>query len=277
MRGFVAIAFLVSSLAGSGHASAIHGYGMSMTIPRGWHGTISHGLIRLRGQGLRLLIRESSPTRRRDPFFRRRSVPTLRASDFRSAEHHLGFTLSGRRFALLPFPARPSPAALQAANAALRSFTVKPGNYYGQPLPPAHFPARPGWFVGARGGKLLAEGGQTVTWAATVPYRDPPLQIPPSRTLNRLPSDGVIIVVSLSRDSAFRIRPVNSLRIRPRLIGDNFEGLPRGIGLYRAALRKTGYDLDLWLFFKTVHPSPRIIARAQAELDRLRLPTWPAG
>jgi len=204
-------------------------------------------------------------------------VPTLRASDFRSAEHHLGFTLSGRRFALLPFPARPSPAALGAVNAALRSFTVKPGNYYGQRLPPARFPARPGWSVGARGGKLLAEGGQTVTWAATVPYRAPPLQIPPSRTLNRLPSDGVIILVSLSRDSALRIRPVNSLRIRPRLIGNNFEGLPRGIGLYRAAVRKTGYDLDLWLFFKTLHPSPRVIARAQTELNRLRLPVWPAG
>ncbi|MBA3735265.1 MAG: hypothetical protein H0W90_08715 [Actinobacteria bacterium] len=250
---------------------------MSLTVPAGWHASITHGLVLLRGKGVKLWIRETSPTRRPDPFFRRRAVPTLHPSDFRSVEHHLGFTLSGRQFALLPFPARPSAATLDAVNAALGSFTVKPGNYYGQRLPPARLPAQPGWFVGARGGKLLAEGGQTETWAATVPYRDTPTQIPPIHTLNRLPRDGVIIWVSLSRDSALRIRPVNSLRIRARLIGNNFEGLPPNIGVYGASVRKTGYDLDLRVFFKTVHPSANLIARAQAELNRLRLPVWPPG
>jgi hypothetical protein len=70
---------------------------------------------------------------------------------------------------------------------------------------------------------------------------------------------------------------VNSLRIRPQLIDNSFEGLPSGIGLYRASVQKPGYGLDLWLFFKTVHPAPKVIARAQAELDRLWLPSWPAG
>jgi hypothetical protein len=275
---FLALALLLSSVACSARGTLIHGYGMSLKVPPGWHGSITHGLVRLRGDGLRLWIRESStPISPADPFFQRRTVPTLRASDFGS-EQHLGFRLSGRRFAvLLPSPSRPSAAALDLANAALRSFTVKPGNYYGQRLSPARFPARLGWFVGAQGGKLYAEGGQTETWAATVPYRDAPLQIPPQRTLARLPDGGVIIWVSLSRDSALRIGPVNSLRIRPRLIGSSFEGLPPGIGLYRASVRKTGYDLDLWLFFKIVHPAPKVIARAQAELDRLRLPSWPAG
>jgi hypothetical protein len=110
-----------------------------------------------------------------------------------------------------------------------------------------------------------------------VPYRDPPFQIPPHRTLARLPGDGIIICVFLGRDSAHLTESVNSLRIRPRLIGSSFEGLPPGIGLYRASARKTGYDLDLWLFFKTVHPAPNLVARAQAELDRLQLPAWPAG
>ena len=262
---------------GAGASHVIHGYGMSLTIPDGWNGAITHGLVRLHGVDLRIEIRESSPTKRLDPFFRRRVVPTLHASDFQSAEHHLGFTLAGRHFAVLPFPARPSRAAIDDANTALRSFTVKAGKYYGQPLPPARFPKRPGWFVGARAGELLAEGGQTETWAATVPYRDSPSQIPPHRTLNRLPRDGVIIWVSLSRDSALRQRPFNSLNIRRRMIESNFEGLPKGVGLYRASVRRAAYDVGLWVFFNTVNPSIDVVARAQAQVDLLRLPTWPRG
>jgi hypothetical protein len=256
----------------------VHGYGMSVTLPLEWHGRITHGLVRVRGEGLRFEIRESSPGARPDPFFRRRMVPALHSSDFHASEHHLGFTLSGRHFALLPFPTqRPAPSAIRAANGILRSFTVKRGRFYGQSLQPARFPVEPGWFVGARGGKLLAEGGQTETWAATARYRDPPLQIPPVRTLRSLAPDGVVVWVSLSRDSAVRLRPWNSFHIRRRLISNEFEGLPRGIGLYRATVLRPGYDIDLWVFFKSVRPSARAIAGAQAELDRLRLPAWPAG
>src|SRR6266487_3111600 len=111
-----ATVFLFAGLAGS-EPTVVLGYGMSLTVPAGWHGSVTHGLVRLRGEGVRLWIREISPTPRPDPFFRRRVVPTLHASDFRSVEHHLGFTLSGRRFALLPFPAQPSAATLDAVNA----------------------------------------------------------------------------------------------------------------------------------------------------------------
>jgi hypothetical protein len=273
----VAFTCLAFGFAVSTPAADVHGYGMSLEVPAGWHATISHGLVRLRGQGLRLMLRETTRGPRPDPFFRRTTVPKLRASDFRAGEHHLGFTLSERQFALLPSPGRASTKALAAVNEALRSFTAKPGNYYGQSLRPARFAKQRGWFAGARGGKLRAEGGQTETWAATVPYRDPPPQIPPHRTLARLPRDGIIIWLSLSRDSANRLRPLNSLTIRSRRITTSFEGLSGGIGLYRASVRKPGYDLDLWIFFKRVNPPANVIARAQAELDRLQLPTWPAG
>jgi hypothetical protein len=103
------------------------------------------------------------------------------------------------------------------------------------------------------------------------------LQIPPRHTLGRLGPNGTIIWVSLSRDSALRMRPVNSLHIRRNLISNNFEGLPRGIGLFRATVRRRAYGLDVWVFFKTAHPTPSTLARAQAELDRLRLPVWPNG
>jgi hypothetical protein len=278
MTRTIAIGVALAGIAAPAPAHVVHGYGMSITIPRGWHGGITHGLVRLRGAGLRVVIREFTPTTAADPFFRRRTVPTLGAGEFASGEHHLGFTLSGRDFALLPFPApRPAASAIRAVNRILRSFTARRGRFYGQPLRPARFGAASGWFAGARGGTLRAEGGQTESWAATVPYRDPPLQLPPTRTLARLRPGGAVIWVSLSRDSAFRTRPMNSLRIRRRLISNNFEGLPRGGGLFRATLHRSSYDVDVWVFFKTARPSPRAIARAQAELDLLRLPTWPRG
>lgn len=278
MTRLVALAFLYAGIAGSGVTNVLHGYGMSISVPAGWHARVTHGLVRVWGEGLRFEIRESTPTERSDPFFRRRQVPTLRSRDFHVTEHHLGFTLSGRQFALLPFSAqRPAPAAIRAANAILRSFTARRGHFYGQSLPPARFPAEPGWFVGARGGKLLAEGGQTETWAATARYRDPPLQLPPVRTLRRLAPGGIIIWVSLSRDSAVRLPLSNSFHIRRRLISNSFEGLPAGIGLYRATVRRPAYDIDVWVFFKSVRPGPGVIARARAELNRLRLPAWPAG
>jgi hypothetical protein len=274
----ILVSVALAGIAASAPAHVIHGYGMSIAIPQGWQGRITHGLVRVRGQGLHIVIRESTPGPKADPFFRRRAVPRLGTKDFRSAEHHLGFTLSGRNFAVLPFPARrPTPAAIGSANAVLRSFTVRSGHFYGEPLPPARFPGARGWFVGARSGKLRAEGGQTESWAATVPYRDPPLQIPPTRTLGRLGPNGTIIWVSLSRDSALRMRPVNSLHIRRNLISNSFEGLPRGIGLFRATVRRSAYNVDVWVFFKTAHPTPPTVARAQTELDRLRLPVWPNG
>lgn len=106
MTRFVALAFLLAGVASSGASTLLHGYGMSITIPRGWHGRITHGFVRVRGEGLRLEIRESTPEGRPDPFFRRRTVPTLQATGFHATEHHLGFTLFRRNFALLPFPAR---------------------------------------------------------------------------------------------------------------------------------------------------------------------------
>jgi hypothetical protein len=278
MARTLAVAVALAAIAAPQPAHVIHGYGMSIALPLGWNGRITHGLVRVRGAGLRLEIRESSPTTNRDPFFRGRAVPTLGARDFADAEHHLGFTLSGRHFAVLPFPARrPTPAAIRRASAVLHSFTAKRGHFYGEQLSPARFPAIRGWFVGARGGKLLAEGGQTETWAATVPYRDAPLQIPPTRTLRRLGPNGTVIWVSLSRDSAVRMQPLNSLRIRRRVVSSSFEGLPRGIGLFRATVRRRAYDVDVWVFFKSAHPTHASIARAQAELERLRLPVWPKG
>jgi hypothetical protein len=41
MTRFVALAFLLAAVAGSGAANVLHGYVMSITIPYGWHGRIT--------------------------------------------------------------------------------------------------------------------------------------------------------------------------------------------------------------------------------------------
>src|ERR687887_1168254 len=131
----LATALLVTQVAGPAQTHVVRGYGMSITIPRGWHGRITHGLVRVSGGGLRFEIRESTPEARPNPFFRRRAAPTLRKADFRAVEHHLGFSLAGRQFAVLPFRAqRAAPAAIRTANMILRSFTARRGRFYGQRL-----------------------------------------------------------------------------------------------------------------------------------------------
>jgi hypothetical protein len=173
----------------------------------------------------------------------------------------------------------PSPATLAAADLALRSFRVARGDFYRGTVAPARFPARPGWHVGTGGrARVRAEGEQTESWAATVPWRDPPNQAPPHRTLARLPRDGIAIYLDLwrdSRDPSWANRLMNSLRIDPRKISGPFEGVPARFGLYRASVPHGRYTLDLWVFFGRAHPSRAAVRRAQAELDDVRLPVWP--
>jgi len=43
MARVVAFAFVLGGV-GSGTSNVLHGYGMSISIPPGWHGRITHGL-----------------------------------------------------------------------------------------------------------------------------------------------------------------------------------------------------------------------------------------
>jgi hypothetical protein len=144
-------------------------------------------------------------------------------------------------------------------------------------LSPAHFQQRPGWHVGA--GKAHACPGvpasrctQVTSWAATVAWRDCG-ECLPHKTLARLPRDGVAMQLTLAREQPRSWeRP---LRWPPRLRAEeasNFEGLPTRIGTIQRAGRLHGLHVSLMVFFGRPRPTPRQLARAEAELASARLP-----
>lgn len=148
---------------------------------------------------------------------------------------------------------------------------------------PARFASGHGWHIGAGGPLRSAAAVQTGSYAATVPYANRAFDLPPVRTVHRLHASDILVWLGLSRD---RRRPPPQfahetplpLRIDARRIFTNWEGngLQDRYGLYRqTAFRRGEYDLDLWVFFGAAHPSRATIARAQAELDAVRLPRWP--
>jgi hypothetical protein len=56
----------------------------------------------------------------------------------------------------------------------------------------------------------------------------------------------------------------------------SFEGLGPANAPRSFAGRYGNYDVEVWALFGREHPTPEQLASAQAELDRLKLPDWPA-
>ena len=263
----------------SGHVRSIHGYGMSMALPAGWHGSIGHGYLIARGDGLTLRIDEwqDTPQDREGFFYFRMRAPVhMRARNFGPRAAAPRFRLHGRYFVIFA-NGRPTARALRHLNAALVSFGARRGDFYGGTLPPARFAARPRWHVAtSRAGRLLAQGGQTETAAATFPLGQHPFDVPPYR-VTRLPADGIVIVLTLSRSYPPWIggRSHGSFHIDPRHVSTSFEGMPSTVSMYQAFTKSAAYDRSLYVFFGRPHPTRAQVARAQAELDSVRYPAWP--
>jgi hypothetical protein len=145
---------------------------------------------------------------------------------------------------------------------------------------PAQLPKPPGWHVGSA---RLQDAGcarcvQTESWASTVPYRDPPNQLPPWKTLAALRPAGLVVHVTRSWQPAepawaLRKRPLRIVRTQ---IHANFEGntAPDRVSLWNASTWRNGSYVTVWVFFGSPHPGSRLIARAQAEIDRVKLAAW---
>jgi hypothetical protein len=144
--------------------------------------------------------------------------------------------------------------------------------------PPAQLPAAHGWHVGGARTAVGCPGCvQTDSWAATVPYRDGPNDFP-QRTMAVLPSRGIIIKVSRSREPA---PPSWMLRRHPLKIGrsaihSNFEGnTTHGrVSVWLGSTWRAGSLVSVYVYFGSPTPSRATVARAQAELDATKLVPW---
>ena len=133
-------------------------------------------------------------------------------------------------------------------------------------LAPAHFPARPGWHVGA----ARIDARSVVSWAATVRWRDCAGCLP-HRTLERLPRGGIAVQLFLSDTKGPRW--VKPMRWPPRLRPiTSLEGLPRRVGVVQRLGRLRGLEAYLFVFFGRPQPTARQLARARVELAGARLP-----
>jgi hypothetical protein len=280
---------------------------MRADVPAGWDGSVQPGVFavasyplpregplfaraprRLRPGRVLILVTEYAPMagerpaclpRSRAPRPRVLSLPRPGSWPARArGVWSRGFCLAGRHFTafVLSGSRPPATTALARAGVVLASFRAARGDFYPGTVAPARFRWARGWHVGTGGrARVRPQGVATTSWAATVPYRDPPFHVPPHRTLRALPRDGIAILLGLVHDSrGVGYERWNTLRIDRRRIEAGFEGVPSRFGLYRAVVPRRAYALDLWVFFGSAHPSRGVVARAQAEFDAVRLPDW---
>jgi hypothetical protein len=268
-------------------ASRIEGYGISMRLPSGWTGEVTRGEVSAAAPGneIRLRLLERGGT---DAPFEERALPLqLSTAEFVAggtgeapAVSGRAFIDHGRQFSLwtgadvLP----PSAAAVEQANEALATLSVEPGDFYPGSVEPATFSPAEGWDTGTSGpADAQPEGQQTWTFASTVRYLDEPVQFPPTRTLDQLPTDGIIIDVTLFGPDRHGAREAQApFRMDQATRSDSWEGMPPDLPLFSIAGGVPGqsYDVDISVLFGRPHPSEGQLAAADAELARLNFPDW---
>jgi hypothetical protein len=210
--------------------------------------------------------------------------------DSRSTGHGYArrtFQVSRRFFVLFAVTGErvPSPSVLADLNGLLGSFRVESGDFLPGTVEAGRFPKRTGWFVGSSGeDEARVEGEFTTAWASTIPYADDWNALPPFETLRRLPRDGIVIWLGLSRSNRFPPRregnadfparePPFSLDEFERRAG--WEGQIRDLPAYVLWGTARGqYQLDLRVYFGRPDPTEAMLAEAQAMLDGLELPDW---
>ncbi len=285
------------------------GYGLTITVPPGWEGRISRGAIRLANRSVPtkpgplalepgdlvvyVLEREPSP----DEWAgvdADAGPPTLATDDFEAPESgtaperhgvaHRFVSMAGRVFVVYgEAGARPvSEDTIAEANAGLRTLEVEPGDFYPGAVAPATFAPAPGWHTGDSGHfERRPWGEQTQSWAATVPYADGPFDVPPRKTIDQLPENGVLVQVALSRawaaDALSARYPVHERPYQLAQFDVNpvWEGQVGDVPEYELLTRVPDqYEVEARIYFGRPIPTPAMRAAAEAELERLRLPDW---
>jgi hypothetical protein len=271
-----------------GDAEQIEGYGISMELPPGWKGSVTRGRVEASTAGLRLSLRENGGTDAQ-PFVTGRTPIRLSTAEFVGpsggfdpkivAMTGRSFVEQGRTFVLdvvadaLP----PRDEVVTEANEALATLKVEAGDFYPGTVDPATFAEADGWHTGDTGpAKMQPDGEQTISWASTIPYKDSGFQFPPHATQDALPPDGIAIVVMLSQSGPHSNGPDTSPRLdlAGATVG-TFEGMDPSKQTRMLTLHAHNYGGQIWVMFGQEHPTADQVDRAQAELDRLQLPSWP--
>jgi hypothetical protein len=299
-------------------------YGISVTLPAGWHGRLGRGTLhaasfplppeapgwaanaskRLAADDVLVLLFENGL--QRTPPLEVARYPELSGplrldradfepfdgvtEDSRATGHGFArrtFQVSGRFFVLFAEAGEriPSASALAGLNELLASLAVERGDFYPGTVAPARFPERAGWLVGTSGeDEARADGEFTTSWASTIPYADEWNALPPFKTLERLPREGIVIWVGLSRSNRFPPRPegdnafparkppfsLEDFEVRP-----GWEGQVRGLPEYLLpGTVRAQYNVDLRVYFGRPEPTEAMLAAAQGMLDTLELPDW---
>jgi hypothetical protein len=299
-------------------------YGITVTLPAGWEGRLGRGALhaasfplaagdsawapqagrQMRPDDVLVSVFENEP-RRGAPLelgeFPELSGPLrLDAADFepfdgitedsRATGHGYArrtFQVAGRFFVLFSEAGErvPSPSLLDDLNELLGSLVVDPGDFFPGTVEPARFPERTGWFVGTSGSEeARADGEFTTAWASTIPYADEWNALPPFETLERLPRDGIVIWLGVSRSNRFppdgegdETFPAGQ---PPFSLGDferrgEWQGQVRDLPAYVLwATVRHRYQVDLRVYLGRPDPAEATLAEAQAMLDGLELPDW---
>jgi len=265
--------------------NTIDGFGLHANVPSGWQGGVARGKVHAGDGSLDLTIQEySSPDAA--SFVTGRVPILLGPAEFVRPQGGTGyetgrsFLEAGREFQLWARSPSADPPAdeIERANAFLASFHAEPGDFYPGQVDPATFEAASGWNTGSTGSAdVQPDGQQTMSWASTIPYRDAGFQFPPTKTLDVLPPDGIAILVDLEQHGQAHGEPASS---PPFKLSDFLDGGFEGVSADNAAKHfdalLANYSAGMWVFFGRAHPTQDQLGRAQAELDRLKLPDWPA-
>jgi hypothetical protein len=287
------VVVMVAAACGSAEPGArIERYGISVELPAGWAGEVSRGIVRIHRGDISVVLHEyetGSPGEAE--YFNREWPVRLTAADF--ARRHdeddsaLLYSVSGRLFSVFLSTTAPPARELAELNAALAGIEVETGDFYPGSVEPVRIPERPGWDTVSSGATPRRAYGESVqSAAATIQYLDAPNALPPSRTLAALPRNGIVVCVSLTRDSNFDPSRLNGndmyqpRRAPPYRLADfervyPWEGQIRDIPDYRLwAATGERYLVDLRVYFGREHPTNAMLAAADAVLRGLRFPDW---
>lgn len=279
--------------AGSGERPGLSRYGISIEVPKGWHGEITRGIAHLERADASVVLHEYETSSPGEAGYFNDDWPVrLEPADFerrakRVEDNHL-VSVEGRLFSVfVSGSGAPPPDELKALNAALASIGVEAGDFYPGSAQPVAFPERSGWHIVSSGATpRYAYGEYVQTAAATIPYRDGPNEVPPMKTLAALPREGILVWVALSRSSRFppsrldrnemyEPRRPPPYRLADLVRHDQWQGQVRDLPKY--VLGAAAWDrhmVELQVYFGQSHPTEEMVAEADAVLRALELPDW---